>query len=285
MAEEIFPYQSGGFEATYRWMRFRLLDKLNEIDGAIDDIEDGTTDLTTYFKLAGRSGGQTAYGDTASGGNLTISSTAHATKGKLLIGTSAYDEVNNRWGIGTASPSQDLSVQKTVAGDLAVRFENLSNGTSARVLTSIKGDSAGFLGFLHFSSAYNTARYGITVSNWSEIIGTGSGLIIATSTAPLVFAPNNAERARFDISGNFGIGGSTFGTNAAGVFSIKNGTAPTTGPADTVQFYSSDDAAGHTVPSFYCEGTNVVATGQADSVSSVRVKMRINGTVYTFLCI
>ena len=55
--------------------------------------------------------------------------------------------------------------------------------------------------------------------------------------------------------------------------------------ADTVCFYSSDDAAGHTIPSFQCEGTNVVATGQADSVSSVRVKMRINGTVRTFLCI
>jgi hypothetical protein len=67
--------------------------------------------------------------------------------------------------------------------------------------------------------------------------------------------------------------------------SVATGTAPTTGPADTVQFYSSDDAAGHTVPSFFCEGTNVVATGQADSASSVRVKMRINGTVRTFLCI
>lgn len=85
--------------------------------------------------------------------------------------------------------------------------------------------------------------------------------------------------------GNIGVGTSTFGSSAAGVLAIANGTAPTTGPADTVQFYSSDDSAGNTVPSFYCEGSGVVATGQADSVSSVRVKMRINGTVCTFLCI
>jgi hypothetical protein len=50
-----------------------------------------------------------------------------------------------------------------------------------------------------------------------------------------------------------------------------------------VQFYSIDDVADHTIPAFYCEGTNVLATGQADSVSSVRVKMRINGTTVTLL--
>lgn len=65
---------------------------------------------------------------------------------------------------------------------------------------------------------------------------------------------------------------------------LFNGASPSA-TADTVWMYSSDDAAGHTIPSFYCEGTNVVATGQADSASSVRVKMRINGTVRTFLCI
>jgi len=88
-----------------------------------------------------------------------------------------------------------------------------------------------------------------------------------------------------DENGNALINGAVSGTNAVGVLSLKNGTAPTTGPVDTVQFYSSDDAAGHTIPSFYCEGTNVVAIGQADIASSVRVKMRINGTVRTFLCV
>ena len=72
------------------------------------------------------------------------------------------------------------------------------------------------------------------------------------------------------------------GTN---MMQVKTATAPTGATADNVVFYSSDDAAGHTVPSFYCEGTNVIATGQADSASSVRVKMRINGTVVTLLAI
>ena len=66
---------------------------------------------------------------------------------------------------------------------------------------------------------------------------------------------------------------------------IASGTAPSTAPADSVLFYSSDISAGNTEPSFYCEGTAVLATGQADSASSVRVKMRINGTEVTLLAI
>lgn len=78
---------------------------------------------------------------------------------------------------------------------------------------------------------------------------------------------------------------SVIGTvSGTGVVAVGNGTAPTA-QVDTVALYSTDDAAGHTIPSFFCEGTNVLATGQADSASSVRVKMRINGTVVTLLAI
>lgn len=71
-----------------------------------------------YAILAGRSGGQTLNGDTASGGNLTLSSTAHATKGKVLLGTaSAYDQVNDQMGVGTTAPSMSLQVSKSGTND------------------------------------------------------------------------------------------------------------------------------------------------------------------------
>lgn len=44
----------------------------------------GDDDHSIYGLLAGRSGGQTLVGDTASGGNLTLQSTAHATRGRVL---------------------------------------------------------------------------------------------------------------------------------------------------------------------------------------------------------
>ena len=64
-----------------------------------------TSNLST-----GISGGQSVIGGTASGNNLTLSSTSNATKGKILFGNSAYDEVNNRLGIGISSPVVKLHV-------------------------------------------------------------------------------------------------------------------------------------------------------------------------------
>jgi hypothetical protein len=71
----------------------------------------GDDDHSIYALLAGRAGGQTLYGDTASGGNLTLGSTAHATKGKVI-------------GLG------DLEIQ-TDAGTLTVE----GNGVSANQIT------------------------------------------------------------------------------------------------------------------------------------------------------
>lgn len=60
--------------------------------------------------------GFTLFGNDGSGQDLTLGSTSHATKGKILFGTSTYDEVNNRLGIGTASPSDRLHVAGVGAG-------------------------------------------------------------------------------------------------------------------------------------------------------------------------
>jgi hypothetical protein len=61
----------------------------------------------------GVAGGQTLVGGASASDNLTLSSTSNATKGKIIFGTSAYDEANNRLGIGTESPGAKL----TVVGD------------------------------------------------------------------------------------------------------------------------------------------------------------------------
>jgi hypothetical protein len=59
---------------------------------------------------SGGSSLSTLWGSEASSGTLTLASTAHATKGKILFGTSEYDEVNNRLGIGITSPTVSLHV-------------------------------------------------------------------------------------------------------------------------------------------------------------------------------
>lgn len=80
----------------------------------IGGVATGGDPLTQYALLAGRSGGQTLDGGSASGNNLTLNSTSNATKGKILLGSnSAYDEANTRLGIGTISPSYALHEEIT----------------------------------------------------------------------------------------------------------------------------------------------------------------------------
>lgn len=73
--------------------------------GDLADIGGGEDDHDEYVLLAGRLGGQTIRGDTASGGDLTLESTAHGTKGNVLI----TDPV----GIGTATvPHGGIGIAK-----------------------------------------------------------------------------------------------------------------------------------------------------------------------------
>ena len=55
-------------------------------------------DHTQYLLLAGRAGGQIAIGGTASGEDLTLNSTAHATKGSVFIG-GGYIEIDEAQGL------------------------------------------------------------------------------------------------------------------------------------------------------------------------------------------
>lgn len=79
---------------------------------------------TNYALLAGRAGGQTLIGGTASGEDLTLQSTSNATRGSIFFGsaqTSAYDEVNDRLGIGIAAPTGVLHIdQSSLTGALPV---------------------------------------------------------------------------------------------------------------------------------------------------------------------
>lgn len=110
--------------------------------GTLSGLSDD--DHTQYALLAGRSGGQTLIGGTASGDDLTLQSTSNATKGSILFGTSAYDEVNNYLGIGITAPAQALEVRGNVqllGGATKILFRE-SDAISVPVY-SINYDGAG----------------------------------------------------------------------------------------------------------------------------------------------
>lgn len=67
------------------------------------------------------------------GSDMTLTSTSEAVKGLIKFGTSAYDEVNNRLGIGNAAPTVELEV----TGDIKAESITLTDGKSdGHVLTS-----------------------------------------------------------------------------------------------------------------------------------------------------
>lgn len=93
-------------------------------DGNIDHGSVGglaDDDHTQYALLAGRSGGQSLIGGTAEGNSLTLQSTSHGTKGKILFASgAAYDEVNTRLGVGVTSPAYRLEAQQTFNGEVGL---------------------------------------------------------------------------------------------------------------------------------------------------------------------
>ena len=93
-----------------------------------------TSGTVTANLSVGVSGGQSVIGGSASGNSLTLSSTSNATKGKILFGTSGYDETNNRLGIRTASPSYGFHL---VSGTLAdAEYSAYITATTASTRTS-----------------------------------------------------------------------------------------------------------------------------------------------------
>jgi hypothetical protein len=132
--------------------------------------------------------------------------------------------------------------------------------------------------------------YGTTASNNGLNIthaGVGSALVRISAENALTFgidgANGNTERARVTADGNLGLGAATFGTDAAKVLAIANGTEPSTGPADTIQIYSVDRSAGNTIPAIYCEGSGVTNAGITSTTVTHKIAIKVNGTVYYLL--
>lgn len=105
------------------------------------------TALTAAFNgifahLAGVAGGQTLNGGTAASENLTLRSTAHATLGKVLLGTgAAYDETTTRLGIGTQSPAAELHALATTE-QLRLGYDASNYGATTVSATGVVANTA-----------------------------------------------------------------------------------------------------------------------------------------------
>lgn len=83
-------------------------------------------------------------GGTAASGTLTLQSSSDATKGKILFGVagaSAYDETNDRWGFGTASPNTRLDLLVGTGSENGLNIKSSgAAGNSARLVSNAGDD-------------------------------------------------------------------------------------------------------------------------------------------------
>lgn len=148
----------------------------------------------SYIDYAGNLTAPVHYGSSASGGTLTLGSTSHATKGKILFGTSSYDEVNDRLGLNTLFPANKLSVTPL----------QYATGTASQTTTAVVGSG----------TTFTSAMVG---SYLLYADGTSSGVITAFTDATHITVTTSqtvssqAFRITYggmhvDATGNVGIG-------------------------------------------------------------------------------
>jgi len=115
----------------------------------------------------------TVRGGTGSAGALTLSSTSHGTKGKILVGSAAVaiDEANARIGVGTTSPASPLHVQGASAAASLVAVD-VSGDTQRRLLI----DASGTITWGSGSGAGDTTLY----RGAADLLKTDDSLAVST---------------------------------------------------------------------------------------------------------
>lgn len=170
------------------------------VGGLTDD------DHTQYALLAGRAGGYTLIGGTGVGDNLGLSSTSNVTKGKITFGTSAYDEVNNRLGIGTNAPGVPLHVKGSASQEVSIQATNANSNAILRLsndfrawLFYIKGEAPGFDNFIIRDSTAGADR--ITILGTGAVAGNiGVGESSPTAALHLKAGTATASTAPFKFT-------------------------------------------------------------------------------------
>jgi hypothetical protein len=124
--------------------------------------------------------GNTLQGNTTAGGNLNLSSTTNATKGKIMLGTaSAYDEANVRLGVGVTAPT---AVMHLKAGTAAASTAPIKLTTGTLMATPEIG-AVEYDGTSAYITLGDAVRREIMVGHTGTTASIGGGALAAGACA------------------------------------------------------------------------------------------------------
>ena len=253
-------------------------------NGAVNGTVGATTPATGAFTTLSASGAFSANGGAtlgdASGDALTINSSAVSIPNGLNFdsNTLVIDATNNRVGVGTASPAEELDVNVSQNGQTRVQVKNTNTGTGAQASVYIANSdtanyylSAGLLGTAFTST-------GLFVQNSAQVFAGSQidGLYIHTQKigSPLVFGTEATEKMRITSAGNVGIGTSS----PASALSVVKGAAGD----EVARFQNSGNFGIRIIPQIGGSGSvTAIRTGSGESISfdtNNTERMRIDNT-------
>ena len=200
------------------------------IDGALRLTDNATTSFIFNNVSSGLSAiwssGSIAFGV----GNGTFTEAMRLNSTGLGVGASPSYKLEVVAPAGDNIVSTFRSGDATAANNAGGGFRSISSATAANRVAQVWLDADG--------ANLSGGDYFLIQKNGNS----GTVEFNQSSNAAMTFLTNSTERARIDSSGNVGVGVSTFGTSAAKVIGIADGTAPSTSPAGMGQLYVESGA-------------------------------------------
>ena len=219
-----------------------------------------TTNTITSNLSTGIAGGQSVKGGTVASENLTLTSTAHATKGKILFGTSAYDEVNNRLGIGTDSPDSTAVFKGAGATNATYVFKATDSADVVNFSLRDNGEVNSRLGY--WMGGTKALFFGST-STTNLFCGDSCGNITQTANNNTGYGANNLNLL------TSGLQNSAFGSSAVFVVTAGNNNSGFGFEALKLTTGSDNDAHGSSAGAGNTTGQRNLFLGGSSGAGSV----------------
>lgn len=178
-------------------------------------------------------GGATSGETDKAGGNLLL-------KSGIATGAGSSDILFYVAAASTAGTTDRTpALGMTLYGNKELRLDGYQGFNSMRpVAVTASGQGVGSFGF---KTSNNTQQ--------ASFLAISEGTSDATPNVGIAFRTGGSASNKLwvDYNGNFGLGVAVggFGSSAAKVYGIAAGTAPTSSPADIVQLWAADQAAGN----------------------------------------